>query len=353
MSAGRRAPGFFTLSAFVLLIGSVGLSIWWWNRPAPERAKALDPSKLDVYCSGRVDVSGMVISLEPTQPSRVEEVHVTEGATVQADQKLISFDDSLAKSRLSQAEAAVEAVEVELSQIQNAKARFPMQLAARQLLLNAAASRVEAAKKYLQQRQQQQSLNPLGKFESEAMEAQVHELEQLEAAERGQFEDTKKTDAEFDLRLRGSAARRKAALADLALAQKAVKDCVLLAPAAGTILRLQATKGGLVAPGTPVPPIVFAPAGPMVVRAEVDQEALGRVKVGMKVEVQDENRLDGPMWTGKVQAVSGWVAMRRTLVLEPGEISDVRTVECLVELAPSREQLWIGQRMRVRILRGE
>ena len=89
-------------------------------------------------------------------------------------------------------------------------------------------------------------------------------------------------------------------------------------------------------------------------RAEVDQENLSRVRVGMLAVVQDENRLDGPTWKGRVRDVARWVAPRRTYVLEPGELNDVRTLECVIELEPdTAEKLWIGQRMRVRILRDE
>jgi hypothetical protein len=73
----------------------------------------------------------------------------------------------------------------------------------------------------------------------------------------------------------------------------------------------------------------------------------------MKAIIQDENRFDGPTWTGRVRSVAGWVAMRRSFVLDPGELNDVRTVECVVDIDPPADDLWIGQRMRVRVTRGE
>ena len=102
-------------------------------------------------------------------------------------------------------------------------------------------------------------------------------------------------------------------------------------------------------PGGYPPSIVFVPAGPLVVRAELDQEFIGRVKEGMSVEVQDDGRADGPVYPGVIKSMSRWVAQRRTLILDPGEINDVRTVECLVELKSNIDDLYIGQRMRVRI----
>ncbi|HJZ57877.1 MAG TPA: hypothetical protein VKE74_23160, partial [Gemmataceae bacterium] len=54
-------------------------------------------------------------------------------------------------------------------------------------------------------------------------------------------------------------------------------------------------------------------------------------------------------WTGKVERVGGWVARKRSVVLEPGEVNDIRTLECLITLDGSTEGLLIGQRVRVRV----
>jgi multidrug resistance efflux pump len=137
------------------------------------------------------------------------------------------------------------------------------------------------------------------------------------------------------------------------LAEQSVKDCVLKAPADGTILRLQASVGGIVVPGTLNPPVIFAPAGPYIVRAEIDQESLGLVQVGMRAEIREETQQDMNPLLGRVRSVAGWVAQRRFLVTEPGDLSDIRTVECVIELDSPNATLWIGQRMRVRIIRDQ
>jgi hypothetical protein len=105
----------------------------------------------------------------------------------------------------------------------------------------------------------------------------------------------------------------------------------------------------MIAPGSPVPYVVFAPAGPLVVRADLDQEFVGRVKHRMKVELRDEARANSPVWTGRVQAVSEYIAQKTSVTFEPGSFNDVRTAECVITIDPSAEELRIGQRMRVRI----
>lgn len=349
MGEESRPPRAGFVVMLVLLAGSIAGTAWWLARPGPGPAPAAPADEADVYCTGRVDAAGQVTGLDPAQPGRVTAVLVAEGATVTDRQELVRLDAAAAEARLTQAQATVDSVQVELDAALHDKERMPTQLAARAALLNAAAARVEAARKLLQQRKEQQQVTPLGKAELEAMEAQVRELEQMEASQRLELEDLRKIDP--DLRVRAARAKLKAAEADRDLARKAVGDCVITAPGPGTVLRLQAAVGGLLSPGAPVPAVVFAPAGPLVVRAEVDQESLGKVAVGMPVEVQDENRPDGPVWKGRVKRLARWVAQRRNFVLEPGELNDVRTLECVIELDPPAEGLWIGQRMRVRIVR--
>jgi len=344
---------FMTILGVLLLVGSIGVSAWWFNR-APEPIELSTVDATDIFCTGRVDVAGQVTALEPSQPGRVAKVSVSENESVKEGQEILRLDDTTALIRLAQAESAVEAAKVEFDAAEAEKARFGHQAEVRSLLVAAAAARVDAARKLLDQRREQKAITPLGKAEEKAIEAQVLELEELERAERKQLEEMKDREAKgfgTDLKIRATKARLKSAEADARLAAKAVADCVLKAPGDGTILRVQVSAGGVVGPGSPVPAVVFAPAGPLVLRAEVDQESLGRVAVGQAVEIQDENRPDAPVAKGRIKQVSRWVASRRTHVLEPGEINDVRTVECVVEFDGRAEQFWIGQRMRVKILR--
>ena len=57
--------------------------------------------------------------------------------------------------------------------------------------------------------------------------------------------------------------------------------------------------------------------------------------------------------TGTVLRVGNWVARKRTVLLDPGEVNDVRTVECVIALDGSPDGLLVGQRMRVRIGKAE
>jgi multidrug resistance efflux pump len=344
-----RAPGLFFLLAAILLVGSLAVAGWFYFVPKADPKPPLRADDLDVVCTGRVDTPQMVISLDPAQPGRVVDVYVTEGQEVQADQPILKLDDSLTVHRRKQAEAAVTAATIDRDRAKAEADRFPDTVKMRRAMVAAAAAQVTAAEKNVEVQKALSGVQKPGEAQIAALDANVQQLKELKKAEEIGLEQLEKAERDKfpELAVKAAEARLAAAEADLDLAKKAEKECVLLAPARGHILRLQATKGGNLAPGY-MPSVVFAPAGKRIVRAEVDQEYLTKVKEGQAVEIQDESRIDPPVVKGKVKSVSKWVAQRRTLILEPGEINDVRTLEAVIE--PDDDSgLVIGQRMRITI----
>src|SRR5262249_17896981 len=92
--------------------------------------------------------------------------------------------------------------------------------------------------------------------------------------------------------------------------------------------------------------VLFCPRSPRLVRAEVEQEFARRVGVGMTAVVQDDTS-NAVSWRGQVTRLSDWYAHRRSMLLEPLQLNDVRTLECLIELDPGQALPRIGQRVRV------
>ncbi|MCU0702516.1 MAG: HlyD family secretion protein [Fimbriiglobus sp.] len=349
MSERGRAPSFFVLLAVVLLVGSLGAAGWYFFVPKPTEKPPLSADDLDVVCTGRVDASQMVISLDPAQPGRVVSVSVEEGASVKEGQEILRLDDSLAAHRRKQAEAALTAAGIDLDRAKAEAERFPDAVKIRRATVAASAEQVTVAEKQLEALRAAESVRKPGTAEVAALEATIRQLKELKRAEEIGLQQLEKSERDKvpEFAVRAATARLAAAQADLDLAKKAEDECVLRAPADGQIVRLQATKGGTLSPGF-VPAVVFAPAGKRVVRAEIDQEYLTKVKPGMVAEIRDESRIESPTWKGKVRSVSKWVAQRRTLILEPGEINDVRTLEAVIE--PDDDTgLVIGQRMRITI----
>jgi multidrug resistance efflux pump len=326
--------------------------VWWQWQPSPVGpAPGTGLADLDAVCLGRVDGLRPAAALEPAIPGRVVKVSVQEGDSVQAGQELLRLDDTALQLKADEARAAVRLADLDLEAAEREATTYPARIAARDAAVEAFGKRVAAAKQVFEQRKVQQTFGQISAAEIAAADAEVRQIEQLQLAEVIRRDELRRTDPRLQVRV--AVAKKAAALVAVQLAERAANDCVLTAPSAGVILRVHASEGETVAPGTPQPPIVFRPQGPLVVRAELDQEFLGRVREKMRATIRDDARADSPTWTGTVLRVGNYVAHRRAMVLEPGEVSDVRTVECVIGVDPSPEPLLVGQRVRVRIGKGE
>jgi multidrug resistance efflux pump len=135
---------------------------------------------------------------------------------------------------------------------------------------------------------------------------------------------------------------------DLEKAELGLKECTVTAPSKGTVLRLNVAEGETLGPSPRQPALMFCPDGPRIIRAEVEQEFADHVSVGQTAVVIDDATAEGS-WTGKVARLSDWYTHRRSILLEPLQYNDVRTLECVIELAPGQAPLRIGQRVRVMI----
>ena len=87
----------------------------------------------------------------------------------------------------------------------------------------------------------------------------------------------------------------------------------------------------------------------MLIRAEVSQEFAGRIREGQPAWIQDDTDAT-QAWRGKVVRVSSWYTHRRSIMQEPLQLNDVRTLECIVAFDdPDPPAVRIGQRMRISI----
>jgi multidrug resistance efflux pump len=133
-------------------------------------------------------------------------------------------------------------------------------------------------------------------------------------------------------------------------ARTALDHCVLKAPTDGTILRLGVAKGSLISGQMRQPPVLFLPAGPRIVRAEVPPEFAHRVHEGMPAVIHDEANA-GASWQGTVKRLADAYLPKRGAGAETITLggSDTLTLECVVELDPTQSPPRPGQRVRVGI----
>jgi multidrug resistance efflux pump len=168
----------------------------------------------------------------------------------------------------------------------------------------------------------------------------------VQRAEREKLAELNAVDPE--LVVRKAQAEVKLARTRRDRAQHQLEECTLKAPSAGTVHRITVGAGDIVI-GNPSQPVVrFCPDETPLVRAEVNQEFAGRVKVGQTAQIRDDARA-GANWRGKVRRVADWYERRRPDTEDPSSFTDVRTVECLISLDSGQPPLRIGQRMRVMI----
>jgi multidrug resistance efflux pump len=295
-----------------------------------------------VVCVGQVDLEHGVTALYPLQPGRVAEVPVHEGEEVSAGTVLLRLEDGPAKSRVAEAKAALEAAELHLDQARKGPEQHRSRISQQQDALDAMRSRLSAARHALDRKKK--LMGHIDPNEIAISEDQVKEFEALVRVEEKRLDDLKKQDP-LDNERR---AEKELAIcrARLDQARFALDDCELKAPRSGTVLRLLVGPGDVLSGQPKQPAVEFAADGPSVIRAEVEQEFAARVAVGQRVLVQDEGNSES-VWHGKVARIANWFAQRRTVMQEPFQFSDVRTVECLITLDSGQPPLRIGQRVRV------
>ncbi len=333
----------------ILLLATIGIPAWLLSRPVQQSTEsAISVDSLDVVCTGRVDAVGLVRSLDPVRPGRIVKLHVTEGADVKAGEAIVSIDDRDYVEMVKEAGLACDVARIEVEAAQAKAKKAASDIEALQLNIEAAKVRVAAAAIKLDQMRQQVGAStsiPVTAADVDVQEAELRSFRLNIDAEQIRLSALKAIDQ--DLEVRAAQKRVEAANDALIKTKRYQQDCTITAPSDGTIVRMQCGVGAMLAPNPMDPGVVFAPAGPLIVRAEVEQADISRISMNMPATVRDDSR-DATTWSGRVTAISRWVAPKRAILLDPGNFNDVRTTEVIITLDPSPKRLWIGQRMVVR-----
>jgi len=298
-----------------------------------------------VTCLGYVDGDDGTVSLSPAHPGCVAEILIHEGDSVSSGTVLLRLDDRPARFAREQAQAAREIAEVRLEQAQEGVRQHASRLAQQRAGLDAARSRLAAARHLLARKKELLEVDLAHTREIAAAEEQVNELEAVSRGEQEKLAELQRQDAE--LQVRSAKADLFASQARLREADYVLDQCVLKAPEAGTVLRVLVGRGTILG-GAPQSAVLFRPNGRRVIRAEVEQEFIGRVAVGQTALVEDEFAHEG-RWSGRVIRIAERYAERRSLTQQPPRFTDVPTVECVIALDSEQPQLRFGQRVRVMI----
>jgi len=307
------------------------------------------PTGQGVYCHGTVDVESGYTNhtLYPVQPGRVSEVLAVEGLSVRAGDMLLRVDDEHILAKVGEATKGVKLAEIDVRLARQAMAEYQHLLAAQQAGVDAANQLVRAGEAELSRAKELVTKDIGGNGQSvAALEAKVEAAKANVRAEEEKLRvaQVKKPDLTIEKALEYVELRKD----QLRQAQVALNNCKLVAPADGTILRINIREGGVIGPQTRKPPIEFVPAEPRIVRATVEQEFAHRVHVDQSALIEDEMN-SAINWTGKVKRLAEAFLPRRTagdsLSLTGG--SETQYLEFLVEMNPSANPPKLGQRVRV------
>ena len=303
-----------------------------------------EPVGASVVCFGHVDVEPGVTALYPVRPGRVTEVLVHEDDSVKAGTVLFRIDDRPAKFLVRQAQEDLKAAELQLADARKLPEQHELKVAQQQQAVIATQHRLSGARHLLERSRNLQKGDLARPEDVEAAADRVKELEAAEVAENEKLRELKLLDPVAQVERAEADVRAKRAR--LEEAQYAEEECSVKAPVDGKVLRLLIGVGDVLSSQPRQPAIQFCPNGPRIVRAEVEQEFAHRVEKGQVALIQDDSSA-GPSWRGKVVRLSDWYTHRRSMLQEPLQFNDVRTLECIVELDPGQPTPRVGQRVRV------
>lgn len=356
------------LAAACLLAGTVALSLYVQgtpfaradSAPLPEAQQdnkqvamsASDKRMLDrsgdhvprVVGFGHVDVEGGTIPLTVPNVGQVAEVLVQEGDRVEAGAPLIRLDDAQALARLDQAQSQVEQAELKLKEAQRAPETFELKKKMQDQAIAAAQTRLAVARQEVERLEKLAKDNVVPTEEFQTAKQRLPELEAALEVERLRMQELQLQRPADALRLAQVAVQ--AAKAQKALAEQFLNSHTLRAPTAGLVLRLMVAKGQMLSQNATMPALWFCPDNLRIVRCEIDEEFASRVEVGMPAKIYSDDA-DAPVWAGKVRRCAEWIAHRRSLLDEPFQRNDVRTLECIIEFDDTAAAPRIGRRMRV------
>ncbi len=335
----------------VLLIATIfGVKLVMENSPnGGNPIKNADDSKQPpkaVFTWGHFDVETGVTPLSPKQFGNVVSV-TAENTDVKQGDVLLQVDDALAQLTVDLAKAEVTAGERLLDEARLLTEHYKLQREQQQAALRSIDSEIKELA--LDKKSKLDSLGDIPSLKK-TLEARYAEgatkLEEKKKAEHAKLKQIELQDATLKIALAG--ADLDAKKTRLKQAVEMVKHYQIVAPSAGTVLRVHVRKGEVLGPAMRSHTIDFLPKGKVIVRAEVLQEWGRYVREKQTVEIEDDTH-HGPQWEGNVKSLSSWYAPVRTPVIEPFRYNDVRTLECIIEVTSGDVKKLIGQRVRAKI----
>ena len=373
----RFRPVLYVLGGLLLVGSLLGASLLATGSGADPTPKTAAPTNgkngTGPVVLGFVDTDPrpIGIGLPPVlQSGLVGKLFVKEGDEVQEKQELIAFDSSVFEGKLKSAQAAVQLAETKLPQVKIAAEKRTQEINAQEEAVAAAEKKVtlarEASEFYGRATKQgyRDSNTPESDWDrrlgADPKNFELHtthvarqmdrDVEKVRLAALKAVDPTKSQLAEAE-------AGVELAKAQLREAENAVQLCTVRAKVAGTIEQINVGLGDTIGIGTQVPAMVLVPAGPRIVRAEVEAEfahKIGPEKIGKQVTIYD-NSDSKITYKGTVKRIGSTFLPKRGGGAGGASglmvANETRVLEAIVEVndpsPPGQPPLRVGQKVRV------
>jgi len=253
---------------------------------------------------GKIDVEGGILRIAATRDGVVSAVHGEIGDAVKAGDVLVALDPKPAQIALDAAHAELTAT-------------------------NAQAALLRAKLPALRQRA-----------------ARVAEASQAGATSGQSADDANQALTELRAEISVAEANAETARQKVKQAEYEVEARQLRAPVAGRIVARIAQVGAAVSTQTGGDLVEILPDKPRIVRAELNEGFVAKVKLGQNAEVSSD--VDGKIYPAHVSRI-GDVFGPSKLTESAQDATDTRDVECILQLDNGGD-LRIGQRVQVRFL---
>jgi multidrug resistance efflux pump len=349
------------LFGLMLLLGTIAGAGWLLNHSTvgaegnanPARDKSMPFDGRFIIAFGYVDVPRPpgITPIYPLVSGKVKWV-AEEGSAVDQGKKLLELDDEMAQSDVKKAQIALDDAKEVLAQAGRLSEKHDLEIEAQEKAIEAFKEDKEAvAQQVLKLKHLVDKKIGGNEFDLKSAQAKVKKIEAGIAAEQAKLAILKLADPQHQIKRANLDVKLKTQT--VTHAKLALKEYTKLAPTNGTVLRVFTSVGEVLGPNPKAPAIEFCPKLPRIIRAEVSQEWASKVMPEQDVIIEDDSSA-GHHWKGKVLSVSDWFTHRRSIIQEPFQFNDVRTLECIIVVTdePPAQKLRIGQRMRVMINQG-
>lgn len=355
--AGRRRRWLYALP--VLMVLALGTAFWLQKTATTAAANVPPASNLPkesglqpvsrgnasglVSGAGRVEPASEEVKISSPSPGRLALVAVEEGQHLRAGDMIARLDNAELAARVAQAQANVQLQQAMLTRMENGSSVFERQAAAAnvteaQALL--ASARSERDKRRALLESGDSSWAEYDRYERDVLLAQARlEKANISAASVNSV-------VRSDDRAQAQA-RLQAAKAELAEAQALLGKSMIRAPFAGVVLKRYRRSGEDAGVG---PIISFGDTSRLVVRVDVDEADVGKVKVGDRAYVTAQ-AFGAKRFAGVVSHVGGQLGRKNIETGDPTEKMDTRVLETLITL-DGHPDLPVGMRVDSFILVG-